>query len=98
MQNTYSNYLQQNFHAKQMDLLTHAKQNLSKKMAVYQASIGENPSKAEQLRLQQMTDNVDVLDHFVTNRKNEQAAKDAFLQQMNQSSAYAQYLLLKSNK
>lgn len=98
MQNTYSCYLQQNFHAKQMDLLTDTKQNLSTKMAEYKASIGENPSKAEELRLQQMTDNFDVLDHFVTKSKNEQTVKDAFLQQMNQSSAYAQYLLLKSNK
>ena len=98
MQNTYSSYLQQNFHAKQMDILTEAKQNLSTKMTDYKASVGESPSKAEELRLQQMTDNVEIVDQFVTKSKNEQAVKDGFLQQMNQSSAYAQYLLFKSNK
>lgn len=98
MQNTYSNYLQRNFHAKQMDILIEAKQNLSTKMTDYKASVCESPSKAEELRLQQMTDNVEIVDQFVTKSKNEQAVKDAFLQQMNQSSAYAQYLLFKSNK
>lgn len=96
MQATYSNYLQNNFAAKQLDLLADAKSNLTSKLDAFKASIGDQPTEAEKLRLEKMTNNVALVNDFVTQKK-QQSSQQALLQQMNQGAAYSHYLFTKEN-
>ena len=97
MQSTYSNYLQNNFAAKQLDLLADAKSNLTSKLDAFKASIGDQPTEADKLRLEKMTNNVALVNDFVTQKK-QQSSQQALLQQMNQGAAYSHYLFTKENK
>lgn len=97
MQKTYSNYLQNNFATKQLEILADAKMNLTTKLDAYQKSVGDTPTEAEKLRLDKMNNNVALVNEFVT-KKQQQSSQQALLQQLNQGSAYSQYLFMKENK
>lgn len=97
MKTTYSNYLQNNFVAKQLDLLADAKLNLSNKLDAFKETIGDQPTEAEKLRLEKMTNNVALVDDFVT-KKQQQVSQQELLQQMNHGATYSQYLFMKENK
>lgn len=97
MQKTYSNYLQNNFATKQLEILADAKMNLTTKLDAYQKSVGDTPTEAEKLRLDKMNNNVALVNEFVT-KKQQQSSQQALLQQLNQGSAYSQYLFTKENK
>lgn len=97
MQTTYANYLQTNFATKQVDLLTDAKLNLTKKLEAYKETIGNNPSEAEKLRLNQMNRNIALVNEFVT-KKQQQSSQQALLQQLNLGAAYTQFVLKTENK
>lgn len=97
MQKTYSNYLQNNFATKQLEILADAKMNLTTKLDAYKKSVGDTPTEAEKLRLDKMNNNVALVNEFVT-KKQQQSSQQALLQQLNQGSAYSQYLFMKENK
>lgn len=96
MQTTYSNYLQSNFETKQLGILADAKTNLTNKLDAYKDTVGDKPSEAEKLRLNKMKSNVDLVNEFVT-KKQQQSSQHALLQQLNQGSAYSQYVFMKEN-
>ena len=97
MQKTYSNYLQNNFATKQLEILADAKMNLTTKLDAYKKSVGDTPTEAEKLRLDKMNNNVALVNEFVT-KKQQQSSQQALLQQLNQGSAYSQYLFMQENK
>lgn len=98
MQSTYSNYLQNNFAAKQLDILADAKSNLTNKLDAFKEHVGDQPTEAEKLRLEKMSYNVTLVNDFVTQKQQQQSSQQALLQQLNQGSAYSQYLFMKANK
>lgn len=78
MQSTYSNYLQNNFATKQLDLLADAKSNLTSKLDAFKNSIGDQPTEVEKLQLEKMTNNVALVNDFVT-KKQQQSSQQALL-------------------
>ncbi|MER2039933.1 MAG: hypothetical protein ABS944_17450 [Solibacillus sp.] len=94
MQNTFTSYLQNNFQAKQMDLLASAKEKLNVKATEYKEQIGDNPSEAEKFRLQQMNKNVEQLTNYFKQKNEATTMNQTLLSQLQNSSALSQYLLL----
>lgn len=94
MQNTFTSYLQNNFQAKQMDLLASAKEKLNVKATEYKEQIGDNPSEAEKFRLQQMNKNVEQLTNYFKQKNEANTMNQTLLSQLQNSSALSQYLLL----
>lgn len=94
MQNTFTSYLQNNFQAKQMDLLASATEKLNVKATEYKEQIGDNPSEAEKFRLQQMNKNVEQLTNYFKQKNEANTMNQTLLSQLQNSSALSQYLLL----
>ncbi|MEK4628839.1 hypothetical protein MKZ17_11585 [Solibacillus sp. FSL R7-0682] len=94
MQNTFTSYLQNNFQAKQMDLLASAKEKLNVKATEYKEQIGDNPSEAEKFRLLQMNKNVEQLTNYFKQKNEANTMNQTLLSQLQNSSALSQYLLL----
>ena len=94
MQNTFTSYLQNNFQAKQMDLLASATEKLNVKATEYKEQIGDNPSEAEKFRLQQMNKNVEQLTNYFKQKNEATTMNQTLLSQLQNSSALSQYLLL----
>ena len=94
---TFSSFLQSNFQSQQMKMLTAAKDNLQVQATKYGESMAGNDSEAVKLRMQQMSQNIGMLDQYLTQKQAEMSTKTNLMEQLKASSAYTQFLNTKSN-
>ena len=94
---TFSSFLQSNFQSQQMKMLTAAKDNLQVQATKYGESMAGNDSEAVKLRMQQMSQNISMLDQYLTQKQTEMVTKTNLMEQLKASSAYTQFLNTKSN-
>lgn len=89
---TFSNFLQSNFQAQQMKMMSGALERLQLQTTTYQTSMGENPNDAAKLRLEQMTKNVEALQGYMTQKQTELSTNNTLLDQLQANSSYQQYI------
>lgn len=94
---TFSSFLQSNFQSQQMKMLTAAKENLQAQATKYEESMAGNDSEAVKFRMQQMSQNIGMLDQYLTQKQAEMTTKTNLMEQLKASSAYTQFLNTKSN-
>lgn len=94
---TFLNFLQSNFQAQQMQMLTAANENLQTQATALEGSIPETSSNSAKLQLEQMTQNVDLLSNFMMNKAAETSMNLSLMAQLSSSSALTQFLTNKNN-
>lgn len=94
---TFSSFIQSNFQSQQMKMLTTAKENLQVQATKYGESMAGNDSEAVKFRMQQMSQNIGMLDQYLTQKQGEMTTKTDLMEQLKASSAYTQFLNMKSN-
>lgn len=79
-----------------MKMLTAAKDNLQAQATNYEESLVDKSSIASKLRLEQMTQNVNLLSQYLTQKTSEATTNSSLMSQLSSSSAYTQYLATKN--
>lgn len=90
---TFSNYLQSNFQAQQLNIMAAAKDKLTAQMTKFEQAMGDNPNIASKQRLEQMKENIATVEKYVADKQSAQSLKNNLMSQMQSSSAFTQYLL-----
>lgn len=90
---TFSGYLQTNFQAQQMKMMSGAKEKLTAQMKTFEEAMGEKPNEAMKFRLEQMKQNINTIETYLTEKQAKQPLKNDLMNQLQSSSAFSQYLL-----
>ena len=97
----FSNYLQSSFESTMMKNMNAAKAKLQTSYEDFVAKVGENPSDAAKLRIQQMEQNISMVTDFMAGKTNSASSQDKQLSELlgNNSSINASDLVnqLKGN-
>ncbi|WP_112181649.1 MULTISPECIES: hypothetical protein [Paraliobacillus] len=88
-----STFLQTSFQVQQLQLLTEAKERLQSQVSSYESEVDETSSESEQQRLEDLTNNLSLVDSYVTTKTDELSIESSLLSSMSASSALTKYLI-----
>ncbi|WP_117170602.1 hypothetical protein [Paraliobacillus sediminis] len=88
-----STFLQTSFQVQQLQLLTEAKERLQSQVSSYESEVDETSSESEQQRLEDLTNNLSLVDSYVTTKTDELSIESSLLSSLSASSALTKYLI-----
>lgn len=90
---TFSTYLQSNFQAQQLTILSGAKEKLAAQVKDFEEAMGDNPTEAMKYRLEQMQKNSSTVENYLADKQSAQGVQSHLMQQLQSSSAFSPYLM-----